>query len=121
MRRALQTIFYRCRRAQAALITAVAFAGLVQVSPAFADNVRGQLKRGSNPIAGVPINLVGPSGRPSGTTYSGHDGMYYFFAIQPGSYTLQVWDPPNGPPMQFRIVVNAQPWTDIAPIALRAR
>ena len=111
----------RHRRVRRLLALALALACLVQASPAIGDNVRGQLRRGATPVPGVSVNLVGPTGRPSGTTYSGHDGMYYLFSIPPGEYTLQVWDPPKGPPMQFRITIYAQPWTDIAPIQLRVR
>jgi hypothetical protein len=108
------------RRIRIWLGLAVTLACLAAAPPAFADNVRGQLVRGNNPVAGVSVNLVGPSGQ-SGTAYSGRDGMYYFFNIAPGNYRLQVWDLPKGPALEFEITVYRQQWTDIRPIQLRSR
>lgn len=47
--------------------------------------------------------------------------MAVSFMIVLTQYTLEVWDPPKGPPTRFRITVYVQPWTDIASIALRPR
>jgi hypothetical protein len=99
---------------------AVTLTCLMQAPAAFADNVRGQLLRGNNPVAGVAVNLVGPSGR-SATVYSGRDGMYYFSNMPPGNYKLQIWDVPAAPALEFEITVYRQQWTDIRPIQLRGR
>ena len=74
----------------------------------------------SSPISGVRVNVVSQAGA-SGPSYSGPDGMYYLYNIPPGHYTLQVWDKPDQPPLQFAIEVYRQPWTDIAPIQVRPR
>jgi hypothetical protein len=101
----------------AAIVTAFVSVGLS--ADIYAQTIRGKLMKGPYPIAGIAVNIDSPARGPSGVVYSGADGMYYFFNISPGPYTLQVWDVPNAPPLQFQIYVNPQPWVNIAPIQIR--
>lgn len=97
----------------------VIFASICMSTNIYAQNIRGLLMRGPLPVGGVPVNVLSPTRGPSGFSYSRQDGMYYLFNIPTGRYILQVWDIPNRPPMQFRIIVYPQQWVDIAPIQVR--
>jgi hypothetical protein len=88
--------------------------------PGFAQTVRGQVRRGLYPIAGVPVNVFSQTLGYSGLSYSGPDGMYYLNGIPSGPYSLQVFDfGASNPPQIFPIWVYPQPMTDIPPIQLR--
>ena len=69
------------------------------------------------PLNGARVDLYMPSTqgpRWIANAYTGGDGMYYFFGIQPGFYTLQV----NGA-LNFPLNVVPVPQQDIQPILLR--
>jgi hypothetical protein len=73
--------------------------------------VRGQILRNQFPVAGVPVTLFSNIYGRSALAYSGGDGMYYFYNIPIGLYTVELWT--FG---QAQGVLNVQvnpPYTDI--------
>jgi hypothetical protein len=97
-----------------------AMVALAMLAPlaSHAQTVRGRIQKGQFPIIGVAVNVFSPNLGASGFSYTGQDGMYYLYNIPPGPYTLQVWAIPGSAPLQYQIVVYAQPFVDIAPIFL---
>jgi hypothetical protein len=47
------------------------------------------------------------------TYFTGHDGMYFFYGLQPGRYLIFI--PPN---FNFDIIVNNVPRQDIRPLLI---
>jgi hypothetical protein len=89
---------------------------------AYGSNVEGRLDyRGSSgaisPAPHLQVNLVDPVQKRSSSTFTGFDGMYYFFNVPPGQYTLEVRTPRNKV-LSYKITVRDQPSTPIAPIPI---
>jgi len=90
-----------------------------------AETVRGRLdyqsQYGTYPAADVPVTLYdGYSRLRSYASYTDYRGMYYFYGIRPGNYTLEIWDMGfRYEPIRYGITVYNRPYTDIRPILLR--
>jgi hypothetical protein len=97
-----------------------AFLSVCVSTDLYAQNIRGLLRKGDQPISGIAVDVFDPMLGASGVSYSGSDGMYYLFNIPPGKYTLRIHDIPNAPPRAFPIfVIPQQPWINIPPIQVR--
>ncbi|HPQ43803.1 MAG TPA: carboxypeptidase-like regulatory domain-containing protein [Syntrophales bacterium] len=88
-------------------------------SSAYCQGVRGMLFRvgphGPYPAVNVHLTLISSSIGRSAPTYTGRDGMYYFYNVPPGQYALEVWG--YGPnPIIHRISVLNRPYNDIPQI-----
>ena len=89
---------------------------------AYGGNVEGRLNyRGSSgaisPAPHIQVNLVESVQKRSSSTFTGFDGMYYFFNVPPGQYTLEIRASGNKP-LNYKITVRDQPSTRIAPILI---
>lgn len=89
---------------------------------AYAATVRGRLDRrdgyGRNYAAAyVSVTLFNSQLGRSAPAYTGSDGMYYFYNVPPGFYTLEIWLSP-GKALVYRIQVYDQPYTDISPLLI---
>src|SRR5580704_14484398 len=73
--------------------------------------VRGQILRSQFPAAGVPVTLFSNLYGRSAVTYSGGDGMYYFYNIPIGIYTVELWT--YGQPQGILSVAVNPPYTDV--------
>lgn len=96
-----------------ALLALTAFA-----SPAFAQNVRGQLVfQNSAPFAGAKVRICGPNFC-TPLAVSGIDGMYYLYEVPAGGpYNLEVYVDAEQPRTVVQVSVNGE-WTDVAQIIL---
>ncbi len=89
-------------------------------SPAYSQVVRGMLLRvgphGPYPAVNVLLTLFSPSmGKRSAPSYTGRDGMYYFYNVPRGQYLLEIWG--YGPtPIIYQINVLNRPYNDIPQI-----
>ena len=88
-------------------------------TPAYSQIVRGKLYRegtqGRYPAVNVLLTLHSPSMGRSARSYTGRDGMYYFYNVPPGHYTLEIWG--YGPkPIIHRIDVTNRPYNDMREI-----
>jgi hypothetical protein len=81
------------------------------------STVRGKLYRQANGrsygASGVGVRLVDPQGT-ARTASSASDGLFYFYNVPAGSYTLEVYIGPQ--PQSYWIQVEERAYTDIAPI-----
>lgn len=99
--------------------------GMAGALPAQAATVRGQLYRlvynTRYPAPYIAVTLVNPTMGRSSPAYTDTNGMYYLFNVPPGSYTLEIWwsRDPSQPPLRYNIIVNNNPYTDIAPIMIQ--
>jgi hypothetical protein len=89
---------------------------------AYGGNVEGRLNyRGSSgaisPAPHIQVNLVESVQKSSSSTFTGFDGMYYFFNVPPGQYSLEIRASGNKP-LNYKITVSDQPFTRIAPILI---
>jgi hypothetical protein len=86
-----------------------------------ASTVRGKVYRQADgrsyAVPGVQVALQPSQGVPK-RAYSAADGMFYFYNVAPGTYTLEVIVSKEDV-RHFTIRVDEQPYTDIAPIRLR--
>ncbi len=87
------------------------------VDSSYAQNVRGMLIRQGYAAPNVAVTLLAPHTGRSSPAYTGANGMYYFYNVLPGNYTLEIWGYGNIPTTYF-IQVGSQPYTDILPIAI---
>lgn len=90
---------------------------------AYAATVRGRLDRRDGygrtyAAAYVNVTLFNSQLGRSAPAYTGTDGMYYFYNVPPGYYTLQLWLYPGRQPLSYRIQVYDQPYTDISPLLI---
>ncbi|HZI48474.1 MAG TPA: carboxypeptidase-like regulatory domain-containing protein [Pyrinomonadaceae bacterium] len=88
----------------------------------YAGTVRGRVDRRDgygriSPAVYVPITLYQEGKGRSAPAYTGKDGMYYLYNVQPGTYSLEIWVSPNRP-IVYTIYVSDQSLTDIAPIQI---
>ena len=89
-------------------------------SPAYSQVVRGMLFRlgpyGPYPAVNVLLTLFSPSmGKRSAPSYTGGDGMYYFYNVPQGQYVLEIWG--YGPtPIVYQINVLNRPYNDMPQI-----
>jgi hypothetical protein len=79
-------------------------------------NVRGQVLRNGFPALGIQLTLYSQAIGRSALTYSGGDGMYYFYNVPQGQYTVEVWSF-NQPQPIYSIQVFS-PYTDIPRISV---
>ena len=102
-------------------LTAVILLVVLGAAVHAASTVRGKLLREVEgrgyPVAGIMLHLIRPKGAPL-TTYSGSEGLFYFYNVTPGEYTLEVVVSSTDV-RKFGIHVEGQPYTDIAPITIR--
>ena len=71
------------------------------------------------PAQYVAVTLRSPQGgRRSAPAYSNTQGIYYFNSVGHGTWVLEVWSSrnPKQPPRTYTIVVNSEPYSDVAPI-----
>jgi carboxypeptidase family protein len=78
--------------------------------------VRGQVVRNQFPVAGVAITLFSNAYGRSAVTYSGGDGMYYFYNVPQGPYVVEIWF--SGQPRPVGNVLVNPPYTDIQRVFL---
>jgi hypothetical protein len=84
-----------------------------------AATVRGKLQRGTAGASGITVTLVNAQTHASASpVHSAANGMYYFSNVPAGTYTLEVWTTPNGPPVQYPNIQVKEPVTDVGPIAV---
>lgn len=101
-------------------------------APSETGAVRGMLFRpgqptsqrpdGRYPAGGIQLTLFNQRMGRSSPAYSGSDGMYYFYNVPAGDYTLEVWlAVQQATPYGIRVLPSTpqRPFTDIAPIAVR--
>ena len=97
---------------------------LVLLLPVLAEaaTVRGKLVRsgpqGDYPAQGIGVTLLSPNpsvGR-SGKVYSGSQGVYVFYDVSPGNYTLEIWTTADKP--QTQSVAVTDPSTDLPPVRI---
>jgi len=88
-----------------------------------AATVRGRLDRVDGygrhyPAQYIAVTLRSPQGARSAPTYSNAQGMYSLGNVAHGTWVLEVWwsRNPNQPPRTYTIVVNTEPYSDVAPI-----
>jgi hypothetical protein len=89
-----------------------------------AATVRGRLDRVDGygrhyPAQYVAVTLRSPQGgRRSAPAYSNAQGIYYFNNVGHGTWVLEVWwsRNTNQPPRAYTIIVNTEPYSDVAPI-----
>lgn len=83
--------------------------------------VRGALFRrgpsGFDPAPYVKVTFYSPSIGRSSPTYTGTNGMYYFYNVPLGNYTLEIWGYGDNP-ITYSIQVYNQPYTDIQSIVI---
>jgi hypothetical protein len=88
---------------------------------AYSQIVRGRIDRqgpkGVYTASNVMVT-IGRTGWRSLPAYTGVDGMYYFYNVQPGDYILEIWGPGNKPIQGYSISVLNQPYTDIKAIVI---
>ena len=101
------------------LLTTVAIAMLLIAGvAAAASTVRGKLYRegsgGSYAASGIMLRLLDAKGGVR-TTYSASDGMFYFYNVAPGAYTLEI-RATDGDLRTYNVHVATEPYTDLAPI-----
>lgn len=86
---------------------------LVLTTHVAAQMVRGQVVfRNGVPAGGVAVRVFNSQRGPSGTSYTGYDGLFYLSGIPPGDYDLQVmFKQQPMPPVRIRVF--RQPYTDI--------
>jgi hypothetical protein len=70
-----------------------------------------------SPAPHIQVNLVDPVQKRSSSTFTGFDGMYYFFNVPPGQYTLEIRTSKDKL-LGFKITVRDRPSTRIAPILI---
>ncbi len=98
-------------------------AGLLLVtSLAFGGNVEGKLNyRGPSgsvsPAPHIQVDLVDAAQKRSSSTFTGFDGMYYFFNVPTGQYTLEIRTYKDKV-LGYKITVRDRPSTRIAPILI---
>ena len=94
---------------------------LVVTISAYAQTVRGRLDRqgpsGLRPAPYVRVTLYTPDIGRSSRVYTGTNGMYYFYNVPLGNYTLEIWGYGDNP-ITYSIQVYNQPYTDIQPIVI---
>ena|SRR5215471_15704268 len=88
-----------------------------------AATVRGRLDRVDGyghhyPAQYVAVTIRSPQGKRSAPTYSNVQGIYYLNNVARGTWILEVWwsRNPDQPPRTYTIIVNREPYTDVAPI-----
>src|SRR5262252_4052579 len=93
---------------------------------ATASTVRGRLDRVDGygrhyPASYIAVTLYNPQIGRSSPVYTDPQGMYYIPNVPHRPYVLEVWwsRDPNQPPMQFNVLINNEPYQDIAPIIVR--
>lgn len=91
-------------------------------SPAYSQVVRGMLFRvgphGPYPAVTVLLTLFSHStGKRSAPSYTGRDGMYYFYNVPHGQYLLEIWGY-SPTPITYEINVLNRPYSDIPRISV---
>jgi len=83
-----------------------------------AATVRGRLvhKNGSS-AAGVAVTISNQQAGRSAPARTAADGMYYLFNLHAGSYYLEIWVQPSGPPVVYQIQV-VEPATDAPQVSV---
>jgi hypothetical protein len=92
---------------------------LIVVTNALSQNttVRGELIYGpQTPAQYLKVTLYNQALGRSAPVTSGPDGMYYFYNVPYGNYTLEVWLPNN--PKGYNVQVNQPQICDIPQILL---
>jgi len=94
---------------------------LVVTSLAYGGNVEGRLdyqgpSGSASPAPHIQVSLVDPIQKHSSSTFTGFDGMYYFYNVPSGQYTLAIKPSENKPAISYKITVGNQPHTSIKPI-----
>ena len=87
----------------------------------YGGNVEGRLNyRGSSgaisPAPHIQVSLADPIQKSSSSTFTGFDGMYYFYNVPSGQYILEIKPSENTPAINYRITVRNQSHTSIKPI-----
>ena len=84
--------------------------------------VRGRIDRqspkGLYTASNVMVTIGLRTGWRSLPAYTGVDGMYYFYNVQPGDYILEIWGPGNKLIQGYSIRALNQPYTDIRSIVI---
>jgi hypothetical protein len=89
---------------------------------AYSQIVRGRIDhqgpKGLYTASNVMVTIGLRTGWRSLPAYTGVDGMYYFYNVQPGDYILEIWGPGNKLIQGYSIRVLNQPYTDIRAIVI---
>jgi len=96
---------------------------LAMTNLAYGGNVIGRLNyqgaSGSiSPASHLQVTLVDPVQKRSSSTFTGFDGMYYFYNVPSGEYILEIRSSANKPPINYKITVGNQPYTSLKPISV---
>jgi len=98
------------------------FVGLLTVTNlAYGGNVEGRVNYQGpsgaiSPAPHIQVSLADPNQKLSSSTFTGFDGMYYFYNVPSGQYILEIKPSENKPAISYRITVRNQPRTSIKPI-----
>lgn len=88
---------------------------------AHAQTVRGRVDRVtrgiSYPVQGAEVKLYAPGKGYSPPSYTGPDGMFYFYLVAPGQYTLSIRGP-WGANRSIDVRVRSGGITDVPPVPL---
>lgn len=94
----------------------------LDANPVRSQTVRGKIERsgpsGIYPAAHLQVILSSRDGRNASRAYTGIDGMYYFYNVPPGQYTLQI-STPGGRPTSALVRVSPGRLTDVPVIKIR--
>lgn len=112
--------------AKVATVTVVLFLVCAFVpNKASAATVRGRLDRVDGyghhyPAPYIAVTLRRPQGARSAPTYSNAQGTYSLSNVAHGTWVLEIWwsRNPKQPPKTYTIVVNKEPYSDVAPIVV---
>jgi hypothetical protein len=108
---------------QVASLFLFSIALLVMTNLAYGGNVIGRLdyqgpSGSASPAPHIQVTLVDPVQKRSSSTFTGFDGMYYFYNVPSGEYILEIRSSENKPPINYKITVRNQPYTSLKPIPL---